>query len=125
MTIYGVAHLAFCFLFGKFLGTLLGELLNFDGDIGGVGFAMIFLILSYSYLRKKGLMTPPTTNGILFWSSMYIPVIVAMAATSNVNAALSGGWIAVLAGVVATIAGFLLVPILSRIGKPPAENPGN
>lgn len=122
MTIYGVALLASCFLIGKILGYLLGDLLHFDGDIGGVGFAMILLILSHSYLQKKGWITAPSTNGILFWSSMYIPVIVAMAATQNVHAALSGGMVAVLAGVVATIAGFFLVPMLAKIGRPDPEN---
>ena len=117
MTIYGVALLAFCFLIGKILGSLLGDLLNFNGDIGGVGFAMILLILSHDYLQKKGWMEAPSTNGILFWSSMYIPVIIAMAATSNVHAALSGGMIAFLGGTLATIAGFFLVPVLSKIGR--------
>ena len=117
MTIYGVGLLAACFLLGKILGFFLGDLLQFDGDVGGVGFAMVFLILSHNYMKKKGWMTTPSTNGILFWSSMYIPVIVAMAATRNVHAALSGGLVALLAGIVATLAGFLLVPIISRIGK--------
>lgn len=117
MNIYGVALLAFCYLAGKILGYLLGNLLNFDGDIGGVGFAMILLILSHSHLKKKGLMPPLSTNGILFWSHMYLPVIVAMAATQNVHAAISGGMIALLAGAGATLAGFLLVPLLSKIGR--------
>lgn len=123
MTIYGVALLAFCFLLGKTLGNLLGDLLHFDGDIGGVGFAMILLILSHAYLKKKGWMKAPSTNGILFWSSMYIPIIVAMAATQNVYAALSGGMVALLAGTVATIAGFFLVPMLSKIGRKTSDNP--
>ncbi len=118
MTIYGVALLAACFLVGKILGFLLGSLLQFDGDVGGVGFAMVFLLLSHDFMKKKGWVTAPSTNGILFWSSMYIPVIVAMAATRNVHAALSGGSIALLAGLIATVAGFLLVPLLSKIGKP-------
>lgn len=121
MTIYGVALLAFCYLAGKLLGFLLGDLLQFDGDIGGVGFAMIILILGHNYLKKKDLIKAPSTNGILFWSSMYLPVIVAMAATSNVHAALSGGMVAVLAGLIATLAGFLLVPVLSKIGRPDTE----
>ena len=123
MTIYGVALLAFCFLFGKILGYLLGDLLQFDGDIGGVGFAMILLILSHAYLKKRNWITAPSTNGILFWSRMYIPVIVAMAATQNVNAALTGGMVALLGGLVATIAGFFLVPLLSKIGRPTTETP--
>ena len=123
MVIYGVALLAFCFLVGKTLGYLLGDLLQFNGDIGGVGFAMILLILIHAYFKKKGWMTAPSTNGILFWSSMYIPVIVAMAATQNVHAALSGGMVALLAGIIATVGGFFLVPILSKIGRPNPSSP--
>jgi malonate transporter MadL subunit len=122
MNIYGVALLAFCFLTGKILGHLLGSLLYFDGDIGGVGFAMILLILGHDYLKKRGWMTPPSTGGILFWNNMYLPVIVAMAATQNVHAALSSGLIAVLAGAGATVAGFFLVPLLSKIGRPATNN---
>lgn len=117
MNIYGVALLAFCFLLGKLLGNLLGQLLDFNGDIGGVGFAMILLITIHSYLQKRKWITPPSTNGILFWSSMYIPVIIAMAATRNVHAALSGGLVALLGGALATVAGFFLVPVISKIGR--------
>lgn len=120
MVIYGVALLAFCFLVGKILGTLLGAALHFNGDIGGVGFAMILLILSNAYLQKKGWLKPPTNQGLVFWSAMYIPIIVAMAATQNVKAALSGGSIALLAGTIATLAAFWLVPLLSRIGRKPS-----
>ena len=122
MTIYGVALLAFCFLLGKILGNLFGDLLGFNGDIGGVGFAMIFLILGHQYLKKKEWIKAPSTNGVLFWSSMYLPVIVAMAATQNVHAALSGGWVAVLAGGLATIAGFFLVPMIAKIGAQPSDD---
>ena len=117
MKIYGVALLAFCFLMGKLLGTLLGRLMQIDGDLGGVGFAMLFLILTNSYLKKKGWIVIETQNGILFWSSMYIPIIVAMAATQNVKAALSGGPLALLAGVLATLMAFLCVPLISKKGK--------
>ena len=41
MKIYGVALLSFCFLVGKFLGTLLGKIIDVNGDVGGVGFAML------------------------------------------------------------------------------------
>jgi len=117
MKIYGVALLAACFLIGKLLGTLLGNLININSDIGGVGFAMILLMGSSIYLRKKGWLVPETEKGIWFWSAMYIPIIVAMAATLNVKAAISGGFVAVVAGIAATIFGMLLVPILSKIGK--------
>lgn len=117
MKIYGVALLAACFLIGKFLGKLLGELININGDIGGVGFAMVLLMVSSVYLRKTGRLHLETEKGIWFWSSMYIPIIVAMAATLNVKAAISGGLVAVVAGVGVTFACMLLVPLLSKIGK--------
>ncbi|MGB3800623.1 MAG: malonate transporter subunit MadL [Lewinella sp.] len=117
MTIYGVATLAACFLIGKITGTLLGSVIGIDGDVGGVGFAMLLLILVNGYLTRRGLMDSNTLGGIRFWSAMYIPIIVAMASVQNATAALSGGWLALLAGVVATVAALALVPFLSRIGR--------
>ena len=117
MKIYGVALLAACFLAGKLLGNLLGMLINIDSDIGGVGFAMLLLIASSIYLRRKGWLVPETEKGVWFWSAMYIPIIVAMAATLNVKAAVSGGFVAVVAGIATTIACMMLVPVLSKIGK--------
>ncbi|WP_088339566.1 malonate transporter subunit MadL [Robiginitalea sediminis] len=116
MKIYGVALLCACFLAGKSIGHLLGELLGIPGDIGGVGFAMLLLMGISAYLRKRGRFSAESETGITFWSAMYIPIIVAMAATLNVKAAFSGGWTALLAGAAATLAGFLLVPVLTRLG---------
>ncbi|WP_116106316.1 malonate transporter subunit MadL [Lewinella sp. IMCC34191] len=123
MTIYGVAILAACFLAGKVTGTLLGSLLGIDGDVGGVGFAMLLLILVNGYLSRRGMMDEPTAGGIRFWSAMYIPIIVAMASVQNATAALSGGWLALAAGLLATLAALLLVPLLSRIGRPTGGQP--
>lgn len=117
MKIYGVALLAACFLIGKLLGNLLGNLININSDIGGVGFAMFLLMVSTIYLRKKSWMPQETKKGILFWSSMYIPIIVAMAATLNVKAAISGGIVALVAGIGVTAVCMLLVPLLSKIGR--------
>jgi len=117
MTIYGVALLSFCFLAGKLLGNILGVLLHINGDVGGVGFAMLLLIFSNAWLRRKGWLQPATTNGILFWTSMYIPIIVAMSATQNVRAAITGGPVALVVGIIATLAAFLLVPLIAKIGK--------
>ena len=121
MTIYGVALLALCFLVGKMAGNILGIVIGFDGDVGGVGFAMVLLIVSNAYLKKKGWMENATANGILFWSSMYIPVVVAMSATQNVKAALSGGSLAIVVGVGVTMSVFLFVPLISRIGRGKTE----
>jgi len=113
MKIYGVSLLAACFLIGKFLGNLLGKLINVNTDVGGVGFAMILLIVSSVYLKKRGWLIPETEKGVLFWSSIYIPIIVAMAATLNVKAAVSGGLVALFAGIIATTVCFILVPVIS------------
>ena len=122
MKIYGVALLAFCFLAGKLIGNYLGVLIGLKSDVGGVGFAMLFLMLSYSYFKKKGYVKEMTVQGILFWSSMYLPIIIAMAATQNVKAAISQGPIAGFIGVVVTITGFLLVPLISKIGQSKNKN---
>lgn len=122
MKIYGVFLLCACFLAGKFLGHLLGQLIGIGGDIGGVGFAMLLLMLGSLYLRGKNWLATETESGIWFWSSMYIPVIVAMAATQNVKAAFGGGAVALLAGFVATVIGFLLVPLISRMGRGATKN---
>lgn len=117
MTIYGVALLAFCYLVGKLLGSCLGWVMGINGDVGGVGFAMILLIFGVAFFRRKEWLEVPTERGILFWSSMYIPVIVAMAATQNVTAALSGGPLAIIVGAAATLLAFYLVPFIARIGR--------
>lgn len=117
MKIYGVALLAGCFLLGKIIGNILGALININSDIGGVGFAMFLLMLSSIYLRKKGWLVQESERGILFWSSIYIPIVVAMAATLNVKAAVSGGFIAILAGIGATVVALFLVPVIAKIGR--------
>ena len=116
MIIYGVALLSACMLAGVFVGDLLGKLIGVEANVGGVGFAMLLLIFVTDYLRKDLRLTQVSQHGISFWSAMYIPIVVAMAAQQNVVAALSGGPVAVLAGVAATVACVALVPAISRIG---------
>ena len=120
MKIYGVALLAACYLVGQLLGNLLGAWLGIGGNVGGVGFGMLFLVLANSKLDGSSTNTASagqTKEGILFWTSMYIPVIIAMSATQNVKAALSGGWVAVLAGILATSLCIVLVPLISKLSK--------
>ena len=116
MVIYGVALLAACYLTGVFLGDLLGAVIGVQANVGGVGIAMLLLILVSDALIKRGRLKPVTREGVAFWSAIYIPVIVAMAAKQNVVAALEGGPMAFLAGALAVVACFLLVPALSRLG---------
>ena len=114
MNIYGVSLLAFCFLFGKIIGTYLGSLMGLSGDVGGVGFSMFLLVYINSYLKKKNINTSKSENGIIFWSTMYIPIVIAMSASQNVKAALTGGILAVMVGVTVTFFAFILVPIISK-----------
>ena len=55
-------------------------------------------------------------EGIAFWSAMYIPIVVAMSSIQDVVAALSGGTIAVLGGVLGVALGFVFIPILRKFG---------
>jgi malonate transporter MadL subunit len=126
MKIYGVAILAACFLVGQCIGDILGLALGTDGNVGGVGFAMLIMILLNDWLKKKDLIQPMAREGILFWSAMYIPVVVAMSSVQNVKAALTGGWVALVVGVVATGLCLALVPAISKIGQSKSPvNPQN
>jgi malonate transporter MadL subunit len=117
MVVYGVALLSLCLLLGTYLGNVLGYLMGIDANVGGVGIAMLLLIILSNLSSKKFAMKPMTESGIHFWSAMYIPIVVAMAAKQNVVAALSSGWLAVIAGVAAVLVSFALVPVITRIGS--------
>jgi len=90
--------------------------LQVEANVGGVGIAMLFLVFASNSSRFKSLVEGASGRGIEFWSAMYIPIVVAMAARQNVVAAFEGGITAIVAGVVAVTVSFALVPLLSRIG---------
>ena len=117
MKIYGVAILAGCFLVGHIIGDQIGKSLHMNGNLGGVGFAMLLLIFFNDYFKKKNILKQETESGMLFWSTMYIPVVVAMSASQNVKAAISGGWVALAVGILGTAACYLLVPFFSKYIK--------
>ena len=121
MIIYGVALLSGCLLVGMLAGEVFGVLLGVSANVGGVGIAMLLLVLACSSTRLKSLVDGASGTGITFWSAMYIPIVVAMAARQNVAAAADGGLLALAAGVAAVVVSFALVPVLSRIGS----NDGN
>jgi malonate transporter MadL subunit len=116
MIIYGVALLSTCLLLGMLAGEFLGMALRVDANVGGVGIAMLLLVLASNSSRFKSLTQGTSASGIQFWSAMYIPIVVAMAARQNVAGALDGGWLALLAGTAAVVVSFALVPVISRIG---------
>jgi malonate transporter MadL subunit len=124
MVIYGVALLAICLLSGLFLGELLGQLIGVEANVGGVGIAMLLLILLGDWLNRRRPFLPKTREGVLFWSGIYIPIVVAMAARQNVVAAIDGGLAAFLAGALAVVVGLLLVPVISRVGAESATGAG-
>ena len=119
MIIYGVALLGVCLLVGVFLGELLGQIIGVKANVGGVGISMLLLIFLSHWRPIKAKLADGAASGVLFWNAMYIPIVVAMAAKQNVVGALSGGWLAILAGVTAVVLSFALVPILSKASDDP------
>lgn len=117
MVIYGVALLSFCMLAGVFVGDLLGDLIGVQANVGGVGIAMLLLIYLSSRQADSFKLRPLTASGVNFWSAMYIPIVVAMAAKQNVIAAVSSGWLAIIAGVAAVAVSFAMIPVLARFGR--------
>ena len=117
MAIYGTALLSLCLLVGIFFGKLIGILIGVNANVGGVGIAMLLLILLSERLQKCGRLEPPSERGIIFWNAIYIPIVVAMAASQNVLAAIKGGPLALIAGTVSVLVCFALVPLISRLGK--------
>jgi malonate transporter MadL subunit len=122
MIVYGVALLSGCLILGMLIGESIGVFLNVDANVGGVGIAMIFLVLTSNSEKFKALTEGAAGSGIKFWSAMYIPIVVAMAARQDVAGATEGGLLAVVAGVAAVAVSFALVPVLSRIGSSAAGN---
>ena len=117
MVIYGVALLSFCMLAGIFIGEMIGKAIGFDANVGGVGIAMLMLIIFSNSTSKRYQLSSITESGVNFWSAMYIPIVVAMAAKQNVIAALSSGWMAIIAGILAVIVSFLMIPLLANISR--------
>ena len=117
MIVYGVALLSVCLILGMLIGETLGVVLGVDANVGGVGIAMLFLVFASNSDKFKSLTQDAAGSGIKFWSAMYIPIVVAMAARQNVAAAVDGGLLALLAGVAAVVVSFALVPVISKLGN--------
>lgn len=117
MIIYGTALLAICHLLGDYLGNTLGILLGVKANVGGVAIAMILLIASKELLAKKGYLPKVTQFGVLYWSGMYIPIVVAMSAGQNVVAALSGGMVGLIVAVGSLIATVLVIRWLNKFSN--------
>lgn len=119
MVIYGVLLLSLCYFAGLFVGEVTGWFVGLNANVGGVGFAMLFLLLmcSYSETVKTSLRNERFSDGLKFWQNMYIPVVIAMSASQDVVKAVRSGWLAILCGVTLTVLSLCLIPFVSRISS--------
>lgn len=115
--IKGLALLSFSFILGMWSGALLGSALGISANVGGVGFAMIFLMISKEYFTRKGWWSGEYEFGIEFWNKLYIPIVIAMAASLNVKSAVSSGTLAVFAGLIPVLLAFGVFYILIKSFK--------
>lgn len=115
--IKGLALLSVSFILGMWTGELLGTWLGINANVGGVGFAMIFLILTKEYFTRKGWWISELEFGIEFWNKLYIPVVIAMAASLNVKSAISSGTLAIFAGIIPVILAFVVFYFIMKSFK--------
>jgi malonate transporter MadL subunit len=118
MIIYGTALLALCHLLGIFLGDALGHALGVKTNVGGVGIAMLLLIFARLYMHKTDRLPKLTELGVEYWGAMYIPVVVAMAATQDMVAALRGGPVALLAAIGSAALCACVIAVINRSERP-------
>jgi malonate transporter MadL subunit len=119
LVIYGVLLLSLCYFAGLFVGEVMGRLVGLNANVGGVGFAMLFLLLlcSYSETVKKNICNEGLCSGLRFWQNMYIPVVIAMSASQDVVKAVRSGWLAIFCGITLTVLSICLIPFVSRISS--------
>ena len=101
-------------LLGKYIGTCFGTLVGINADVGGVGFAILLLLCVgnsklFPFTKQQDFL-----SGMTFWKKMYIPVVVAMAASQNVYRMLTSGIVAIVGGVASVSFPFLLLYILHK-----------
>ena len=111
---YALVTLALCMLLGKYIGTLLGTAVGIGADVGGVGFAILLLLFVTNCKKFTFTQKPEFTQGMNFWKKMYIPVVVAMAASQNVYRMLNSGMVALIGGAAAVAFPFLLLYLLHK-----------
>jgi len=112
--IYSLVTLSLCMIVGKYIGLLLGTLVGIDADVGGVGFAIILLVIVTNSPRFAFAQKKEFKDGVSFWKQMYMPVVVALAATQNVYRMLTSGMVAIVAGSAAVAVPFLIVYLLHK-----------
>jgi len=116
--IFGFAIVSACYLLGKWIGMNLGAAVGV-GDIGGVAFGMLFLVLLTNLKFWSEKIDERIKNGVAIASALYLPVIVAMVYKTNVIGAFQAGPVALVAGFLALTTGLLLVNQVAKIGPRP------
>lgn len=108
MIIYGIALVSLCVIIGEFIGISIGYITGLNVDVGGIGIAMILLMLISNYFSSKGYKFHELTEtGIKIWSLLYIPIFFAMISKLNVYLAFSSGIIPVLISVFVVLLMFI------------------
>lgn len=120
--IYSLVSLSLCMLLGKYVGTAFGTLVGIDADVGGVGFAILFLLFLTNSKYFPFTKRQDFIQGMNFWKKMYIPVVVAMAASQNVYRMLTSGMVAIVGGAAAVAFPFLILFILHKLEERRANN---
>lgn len=115
MVILGTALLAVCYLVGLMVGEGLAAAIGVKANVGGVGIAMLLLIAALHFLQQRGIYAPEMRKGVTFWAAMYIPVVVAVAATQNVIIAVRSGPIALISAVSSVLLCFLVIAVINRV----------
>ena len=101
-------------LLGKYIGTCFGVLVGINADVGGVGFAILLLLFVSNCKKFTFAQKPDFKQGMNFWKKMYIPVVVAMAASQNVYRMLTSGMVAIVGGIASVAFPFLLLYLLHK-----------
>jgi malonate transporter MadL subunit len=123
MVIYGTALLAICHMLGIVCGDLLGRAMGMKTNVGGVGIAMLLLIVSRLWLHRHGRLCAISESGVTYWGAIYIPVVVAMAMQQNVVAALHGGPMALVAATGSVVVCGCFISFINRAEKHEHEPP--
>ena len=121
MVIYGTALLAACHMLGIVCGDLLGRMMGMKTNVGGVGIAMMLLIVIRHWLHKHGRLCATSESGVNYWGAIYIPVVVAMAMQQNVVAALHGGPMALLAAAASVVVCGCFISFINRAREAPSR----
>ena len=79
MVIYGTALLAVCHMLGIVIGDLLGHALGMKTNVGGVGIAMLLLIVLRMWLHKYGRFCATSESGENYWGAIYMALLAAAA----------------------------------------------